>query len=92
MRSRSGVSNQHAVAINPLRSGSECRSSLSSSDGGLDMNCVRVMFIASVIVGAVISSAPTLIADPENAHVQHNLVVNRHDPTDPYSPLAASAV
>jgi hypothetical protein len=54
------------------------------------MCCVRVMLIVFVILGGVISSAPPVIADPENAYVRRNLVVNRHDPTDPSSPPPAA--
>ena len=56
------------------------------------MRCVRVLLIASVILGGVISGAPPVIADPQNAYVLRNLVANRHDPADPGSPPAAAII
>jgi uncharacterized protein (TIGR03118 family) len=56
------------------------------------MWCIRVMVSVFVIMGGVISSAPPAIADPENAYVRRNLVVNRHGPTDPTSPPPAPII
>ena len=55
------------------------------------MWCIRVMLIVFVIMGGVISSAPPVIADTENAYARRHLVVNRQDPSDPTSPLSAAA-
>jgi hypothetical protein len=56
------------------------------------MWCIRVMLIVFAITGAVISSAPPLIADTENAYARRHLVVNRQDPTDPTSPPPATII
>jgi uncharacterized protein (TIGR03118 family) len=56
------------------------------------MWCLRVLLIVFIITGGVISSAPPLIADTENAYARRNLVVNRHDPTDPTSPPPAAII
>jgi uncharacterized protein (TIGR03118 family) len=56
------------------------------------MWCLRVLLIVFIITGGVISSAPPLIADTENAYARRNLVVNRQDPTDPTSPPPAAII
>ena len=56
------------------------------------MRCIRVILTVFVIISAVISSAPLVLADTENAYVRRNLVVNRHDPNDPTSPPPAGII
>jgi hypothetical protein len=56
------------------------------------MWCIRVMLIVFVIMGGVISSAPPVIADTQNAYAPRPLMVNRQDPTDPTSPALATII
>jgi uncharacterized protein (TIGR03118 family) len=56
------------------------------------MSCIRAILTVFVITWGVIAGAPPVLADPENAYVRRNLVVNRHDPNDPTSPPPAAII